>query len=293
MQLNIPADIRAEIVSNYMKGVQKEISFLGSHKRNAYGDILSISEDNGVIKVELSKRGLYDILPEALFHPIGRFDNIPANEYKERFAEEIEQQKMEEANARFFFLLCDKFIFDLSSVVSQIKNTELNDNRILIDILCDSMSNAYKSNRFVSRAKEFFPRCSSIRGNETLITLMLRKVMSDERIKLNKCLKPNLFEDEHPRYNCQIQNEGETEDLYLGNKYDDTVLCYDVQYWDNDYCDGSFLKFVDEIKVFEDFINDYFMGIETSLRFNVSAQTLSVRLSDDLCYNYLNYNTNL
>lgn len=293
MYLNIPADIRAEIVGNYLKGIKKEFVFLGTHKRNAYEDILSISEDDGSIKVELSKQGLYDILPEALFHPIDRFDNIPANEYKERFAEEIEQQKIEEINARSFFSLYDRFIFDLSSVVSQIKSTELNDNGILTDIICDSMSNAYNSNRFVSRTKEFIPRCNNIRGNETLITLMLRKVMSDEGIKLNKCLKPNRFEDERPRYNCQIQNEEETEDLYLGNRYDETILCYDVQYWNDEYCDGSFLKFVDEIKVFEDFINDYFMGIETSLHFNISAQTLPVRLSDDLCYNYLNYNTNL
>lgn len=293
MHLNIPADIRAEVVRNYLKGIKKEFVFLGSHKRNVYEDILSISEDNGSIKVELSKQGLYDILPEALFHPIDRFDNIPANESKERFAEEIDLQKTEEANARFFFSLYDKFIFDLSSIVSQIKNTELNDNSILIDIVCDSMSNEYKSNRFVSRTKEFIPRCSSIRGNETLITLMLRKVMSDEGIKLNKCLKSNRFIDERPRYNCQIHNEGETEDLYLGNRYDETILFYDVQYWNDEFCDESFLKFVDEIKVFEDFINDYFMGIETSLRFNIAAQTLPVRLSDELCYNYLNYNTNL
>lgn len=293
MHLNIPADIRAEIVCNHLNGYKKELQFLGSHKRNAYEDILSILKDDDSFKIELSKQGLYDILPEALFHPIDRFDNIPANEYKERFAEEIEQQNTEESNARFFFSLYDKFIFELSSAVSQIKNTELNDNSILIDIICDSMSNRYKSNRFVSRTKEFIPRCNSIRGNETLITLMLRKVMSDEGIKLNKCLKPNRFEDERPRYNCQIQNEGESEDLYLGNRFDETILCYDVQYWNDEYCDESFLKFVDEIKVFEDFINDYFMGIGTSLHFNISAQTLPVRLSDELCYNYLNYNTNL
>lgn len=293
MHLNIPADIRAEIVRNYMKGIKKEFFFLGSHKRNAYEDILSISEDDGSIKVELSKQGLYDILPEALFHPIDRFDNIPANEYKERFAEEIEQQKTEEANARFFFSLYDKFIFDLSSVVSQIKDTELNDNNILIDILCDSMSNAYKSNRFISRTKEFIPRCNSIRGNETLITLMLRKIMSDEGIKLNKCLKPNRFEDECPRYNFLIQTELYTEDFYLGNSYDENILQYDIQYWNDDYCDESFLKFIEEIKVFEDFVNDYFMGIETSIHFNISKHTLPVRISDSLCFNYLDYNTNL
>lgn len=293
MHLNIPADIRAEIVSNYMNGIKKEFVFLGSHKRNAYEDILSISEDDGSIKLELSKQGLYDILPEPLFHPIDRFDNIPANEYKERFAEEVEQQRIEEVKARSFFSSYDKFIFDLSSVVSQIKSTELNDNSVLADIICGPLSIEYKSNRFVSRTKEFIPRCQSIRGNETLITLMLRKVMSDEGLKLDKSLKSERFEDEKPRYNCQIPNEGYTEDLYLGSRYEEAVLQYDVTYWDDDYCDEPFLNFVNEIKVFEDFINDYFMGIETSIHFNISAQTLPVRLSDDLCYNYLNYNTNL
>lgn len=293
MYLNIPADIRAEVVGNYIKGIKKEFIFLGSHKRNAYQDILSISEDDGCINVELSKQGLYDILPEALFHQIDRFDNISANEYKERFAEEVEQQRIEENKARSFFSLYDRFIFDLSSVVSQIKSTELNDSSILTDIICDSMSNEYKSNRFVSRTKDFIPRCRSIRGNETLITLMLRKILSDEGIKLNKSIKPNRFEDHNPRYNFQILNEGDTDELYLGNCYDESVLQYDVTYWNDDYCDKSFLNFVDEIKVFEDFINDYFIGIETSIHFNISARTLPVRLSDDLCYNYLNYNTNL
>lgn len=293
MYINIPADIRAEIVGNYLNGIKKEFVFLGSHKRNAYEDILSISQDDETIKVELSKHGLYDILPEALFHPIDRFDNIPAHEYKERFAEEVEQQRIEEANARSFFSLYDKFIFELSSVVSQIKNTELSDNNILTEIICDSLSNEYQSNRFVSRTKEFIPRCSSIRGNESMITLMIRKVMSDEGIKFNKSLKPSVFEDDNPRYNCQIQNEGDAKDLYLGNRYEETVLQYDVLYWNDDYCDDSFLKFVDEMKVFEDFINDYFMSIETSIHFNISAHTLPVRLSDELCYNYMNYNTNL
>ena len=293
MHLNIPADLRAEIIRNYMNGIKKEFVFLGSHKRNAYEDILSISEDDGSFKVGLSRQGLYDILPEALFHPIDRFDNIPANEYKERFAEEVAQQMAEEANARNFFSLYDNFLFSLSSVVSQIKNTELSDNSILTDIVCDSLPDAYKSNRFVARSKEFIPRCNNIRGNETLITLMLRKVMTDEGIRLNMCLKPNSFEDERPRYNYRIQDEGETEDMYLENRYDETILCYDVQYWDDEYCNESFIKFVDEIKVFEDFINDYFMGIETSLRFNIATQSLPVRLSDELCYYYLNYNTNL
>jgi hypothetical protein len=293
MHLSIPGDIRAEIVCNYLESIKKEFVFQGNHKRNAYEDILSVSQDGEVVKLALSRQGLYDILPEALFHPIDRFDNIPANEYKERFAEEVEQQLAEEANARSFFLLYDKFIFDLNSVVSQIKNSEFNNNRVLSDIICDSLQDKYKSNRFVVITKEFIPRCHSIRGNATLITLMLRKVMADEGLKLVRNDKLTMFEDKTPRYNCQLVHEDDSHELYLGNHYYENVLCYDVHYWNEDFCNESFLKFVDEIKVYEDFINNYFMGIETSIHFNISAQTLPVRLSDELCYNYLNYNINI
>ncbi len=293
MRLNIPADIRAEIVGNYLDGAKKEFVFLGNHKRNAYEDILSISSDEDVIKIELSRQGLYDILPEALFHPIDRFDNIPANEYKERFAEEVEQQHIEEANARSYFSLYDKFIFNLNSVVTRLKDEEYSDNRVLSDIICDTLPKKYQSNRFVARTIEFTPRCQSMRGNTALITLMLRKVLTDEGVKLVNSNKKAYFEDITPRYNCQLQQEYNSSELYLGNCFDDDILCYDLQYWDDDFCDESFLRFVDEIKVYEDFINDFFMGVETVLYFNIFTQALPVRLSDELCYNYLNYNTNL
>ncbi len=293
MHINIPSDIRAEIVSNYLERIRKDFIFLGSHKRNAYEDILSISQDEDVVKIELSRQGLYDILPEALFHPIDRFDNIPANEYKERFGEEVERQRIEESNARSFFSLYDKFIFDLSSVVARLKDGKFCNNSVLSDIICDTLPDKYKSNRFVARTIEFTPRCQSMRGNTTLITLMIRKVLADEGLKLVMNSKPTSFEDKSPRYNCRLQQGEDFSELYLGNCYDENVLCYNIQYWNDDFCDESFLRFVDEIKVFESFINDFFMGIETSVHFDISAQALPVRLSDEMCYNYLNYNTNL
>lgn len=293
MSVTFPAGIRAEIVCNYLEGVRKEISFRGTHKRNVYEDILSVSQEEDVLKIELSKPGMYDILPEALFHPVDRFDNIPANEYKERFAEEVEEQRREEANARSYFSLYDRFLFGLSSAVVSLKSRDFNDNRVLSDIICDSLPERYSSNRFVARTMEFMPRCRSIRGNETLLTLMLRKIMADEGLKLTCVDRPVAFEDEAPRYNCRLRQQGDYEELYLGNRYDEDMLCYEVQYWDEDSCNETFLNFVAEIGTFRDFLNDYFMGIETSLSISVSTDALPIRLSDEMCFNYLNYNTNL
>lgn len=294
MRLVIPDDIRAEVIYNYLGNIKKTISFIGNHKRNAYVDISSISQEDDTIKIELSKQGLYDILPEALFHPIDRFDNIPSNEYKERFAEEVEQQRIEEANARAFFSLYDQFIFELSSKMSELKQVDYNDGRILSNIICDSLPSKYLSNRFITRTIEFTPLCKSIRGNSAKITLMLRKIMAEEGLKLTQNITSQSYTDVNPKYACHV-NTGEDSDteVYLGNSYEDDVVSYDVHYWNDNYCNESFLRFVEEITVFEDFLNDYFMGIETSIHFNISAQTLPVRLSDEMCYNYLDYNTNI
>lgn len=294
MHLVIPDDIRAEVINNYLGNIKKEVSFIGNHKRNAYEDISSISQEDDAIKIGLSKQGLYDILPEALFHPIDRFDNIPPNEYKERFAEEVEQQRIEEANARSFFSLYDQFIFTLSSIVTEIKQIEYNDNGVLSNIICDSLPSKYKSNRFITRTIEFTPQCKSIRGNESKITLMLRKILEEEGLKLIPHITSQSYTDQHPKYACNVlQDEDVDTEVYLGNTFDENILLYDVHYWNDKYCNESFLEFVNEIKIFEDFLNDYFMGIETSIRFNISAHTLPVRLSDEMCYNYLDYNTNI
>lgn len=295
MPLVIPSDIKAETIYNYLGDMKKDVSFMGDHKRNAYEDVNSIErEENDSIKICLSKQGIYDVLPEALFHPIDRFDNIPANEYKERFAEEVEQQRIEEEQAREFFSLFDRFIFNLSCSVDDIKQTYFSDNSILGNIICDELPDNFKSNRFIKRIIEFTPQCSVIRGDRNKITLMLRKILAEEGLKLIPSYKSQTITDISPKYNCDISQEEEpSDDVYLGNSFDESILNYDIQYWNDDYCDASFLYFVNEIKEFEDFLNDYFMGIEDNLHFNISTHTLPVRLSDEMSYNYLNYNTNL
>lgn len=294
MHLIIPNDIRAEIINSYLGNVKKDISFIGNHNRNAYEDISSITQDENTIRIELSKQSLYDILPESLFHPIDRFDNIPFNEYKERFAEEVEQQRIEEENARAFFSLYDRFIFGLSSIFTEAKQIHYGDNRILSDIICDSLNRELKNNRFISRIIEFTPQCRRIRGDLTKITLMLRKIMADEGLRLIPNNNYQTFTDTKPGYNCHLSNTDDGPDeLFLGNTFDEKVLSFNIQYWNDDYCNESFLALVTEIKDFEDFLNDYFMGIETAIHFNISTHTLPVRLSDDMCHNYLDYNTNI
>ena len=285
---NIPLDIKAETLLAYLSKNKRAIDLKGSHNRNAYEDISAINEEeSGIINVSIARNGIYDILPESLFHPIDRFDNIPANEYKERFKEECEQQQIEEDNARKFFKPFDNIIMELNTIVYNLKN-DIYDSNILKEILCDKLPGRYRRNRFIKKTIEYIPICRNIRGNKSLILLMLRHTLLDEHIRISEFRNQASMQDIQPRYNYQLVDSASSDDDYfLGNEFDEDITTYNIQYW------SDFLVFIEEMNVFEDFLNEYFIGIETCIKFNITKMSLPVRLSDEVFYTYLDYNTNI
>lgn len=294
MALNLPLDISAETLLNYLPHDKCIVELKGTHKRNAYEEILSITQEGENLLIELSREGLYDILPESLFHPVDRFENISANEYKEKFAEEYEAQQAEEANARKFFAPFDRFILGMNCEVNRIKNDSYNDNLFLCGIICDSLPSEYRDNRFVKSMIPYMPLCSRMRGDRDLMTLALRKILLDEGISMTERHQPKTFTDQHPRYNSSLGiSVNQLADLYLGCEYIESVTEYEITYWNDEECSDSFLSFISEMEVFEKFINDYFVSVEAMIRFRISTIALPTRLTDDLYYNYLGYNTNI
>lgn len=290
----IPTDIKAETFLNYLQGYLESVNINGMHKRNAYGDILTVSETSVGIKCDVARDGIYDILPEALFHSIDRFDNIPANEYKERFYEEYEQQQIEEANARNFFAPFDRYLMTINQKIDTLREAGIYDESIISELFLDRLPDKFRLNRFVNRVVPYLPLCSKIRGDRTMISLMIRRILFDEGVQLEMYNIESTFEDTNPKYCCSIQNpDEENSDLYLGSSFEESVSEYTVKYWNEGECGEGFLQFIDEMKIFEEFINDFFIGIESSLTFNIVTQTLQVRLSDTIYHNFLGYNTNL
>lgn len=291
---SIPLDIKAETLLSYLPREKRTIGLKGSHKRNAYEDIADISVDeSGTVNIEISRNGIYDILPECLLHPVDRFDNIPANEYKERFKEECEQQQIEEDNARKFFRPFDNVLMELSSVITESKNDEVI-SHLLENIVCDSLPEIYLDNRFVRKAMGYMPACRNIRGNKSLLSLMIRHILFDEHIRIYDCPQKSLIKDTKPRYNSRIDDDTSADnEFFLGNEFEEDITVYNIHYWNEEECGQDFLTFVNDMKVFEDFLNDYFMGIECSLKFNISTTSLPVRLSDELLFTFLDYNTNI
>lgn len=288
---NVPQDINAEVFLGFFPQNTFRVKFCGLHKRNAYNDILEIEKEQEKFLLHLGRNSLYNSLPEFLFHNIDRFDNIPEREKKQRFSEEYAKQEKEKEQAYKFFSPIDTLLFQLRLEVRERLNKYVESNTVIQDILLDKLTAEQRKNRFIKRTTPYISSCKTIRGNRTLITLLLRKVLAEEGVKINVKSKQTEFTDEKPRYG---NTEGcEIGDVYVGNTYSESVITYSISYWSDEDCDEDFLLFVNDLEVFRQFVQDYFISVDSILVFEVSKDTSPLRISDTTLYNYLNYNTNI
>lgn len=288
---NVPQDINVEVLLGFFPQDTFRVKFCGLHKRNAYNDILEIEKEQEKFLLYLGRNSLYNSLPEFLFHSIDRFDNIPEREKKQRFSEEYAKQEKEKEQAYKFFSPIDTLLFQLRLEVRERLNKYVELNSVIHDILLDKLTAEQRGNRFIKRTIPYISSCKTIRGNRTLITLLLRKVLAEEGLKINVKSKQTESTDEKPRYGntegCKIG------DVYVGNTYSESVITYSISYWSDEDCDEDFLPFVNDLEVFRQFVQDYFISVDSILVFDVSKDTSPLRVSDTTLYNYLNYNTNI
>ena len=289
---NIPEDINIELILSFFNEENIKISFRGLHKRNSYKDIIDIEEKgNGSLLIGIGRNSLYNSLPEFMFHAIDRFDNLPRLEEKEKFTEEFQKQEQEKENAYSYFAPIDLFLLNLRTGVRDRLDEYVDKNKVLIDIICDRLTEEQKTNRFIKQALCFIPSCKIIRGDKTLLTFLLRKIFMEEGIKIEKHHETVTYRDEKTRYADGL--DAVLEDSYVGNVFDEETTIYDIHFWPEDDCDEIFNKFIEDINLFHDFLQDFFLSIEEVLRFNICKDDVPLRLSDDIVFNYLNYNTNL
>ena len=289
---NLPDDINVELLFNYYPKGSCKASFMGLHHRNSYSDVIGIEqEDDDVLHVDIGRNGLYNSLPEYMFHPMDRFNELPKLEEKELFKAEYEKQEQEKRHARQFFAPIDAALFRLRLKVRECLQDYYETDKVIMDILCDEMTSEQKENRFIRRLLPFLPYCKFIRGNKTLLTMMMRKVFIEEWLKIEVCQKGIVTTDDTPRYHCTLGSS--LDSCYLGNVFDERTTVYDIHYWSDDDCDDQFMSFVGEVEQLRCFIQDYFMSIDEVLTFNICNDGAPLRLNDEVIYNYLNFNTNI
>ena len=287
---NLPTDINAEVLLEYYPKETFDVELKGLHKRNAYMDILNLEDKGERMQLSLGRNSIYNSLPEFLFHPIDRFD-LPQHNQKERFAEEYANQEQEKENAYKFFAPIDLALLHQRVRARHHINSLTSGNKVLIDIISDCLSEKLKNNRFIKNSLEYLPYCKIIRGDRTLITMMLRKILMEEGIVVDINNNNKTFVDSAPRYNTEIDSE--LSSLYVGAEFEQETLCYNVYYWNDEECNENFNSFVDDIEEYRMFVQDFFLSVESILEFNVCHDAPTLRLSDTTIYNYLNYNTNI
>lgn len=292
MITNIPEDINVEVLLSYLKEGTCKVVYKGLHKRNAYNDIVDFEEKkDGNYIVGISRHSLYDSLPEYLFHPIERFGSLGKKEDQKKFSEEYELQEQEREKAYLFFAPLDLFLLNIRLEVRKKLSEYTESNKVLIDILSDNLTEDQKNNRFIKQAIPFLPSCKVIRGNKTLITLMLRKIFMEEGLLIDVCKRNITHTDSAPRYDNNIG--ASLDALYVGNIYDQDVTQYNIHYWSDEDCNENFIQFTNDVEELRSFIQDFFMSVEEELKFDISTDSAPLRLSDNLFFNYLNYNTNI
>lgn len=289
---NIPDDINIELLLSLFPEGECKVSFNGTHKRNTYNDFMGLEElsDNTVL-LNVGRSSLYNSLPELLFHPIDRFDNLSPKYDRDKFEEEYDAQELEKEKAQKFFAPFDLLLLHLRMKVRDRLEVYTESDKKMIDILGDELTESQKSNRFVKKALPFLPLCKSIRGNKTYLTLMLRKIFMEEGLTINVCDQKHTFIDSHPRYNIILGSD--TDSIFLGNTFDEQTLTYSIHYWSEEECNESFMQFVEELETFREYIQDYYLAVDGILEFDISSDEEPIVLSDEKTYNYMNYNTNI
>lgn len=288
---HLPDDINVELLLTHDCGIPIHVKHIGTHHRNAYGDLASVEDENDgeSLLINLARASLYNALPEYMFHMVDRFNGLDEACDEDAFADEVAKQAREREYALKFFAPLDALLLMLRADVRKSIEKHTVSNDVLQDIIGDRLTDEQRNNRFIRHLLVFLPVCRHIRGNRTLLTIMLRKILMDEGLHIDVSENKQLLHDEEPRYHFQLGDKlGE---CFVGNDYYCNTTVFTIHYWNDEWCDRHFLDTMAELEQMRLFIQDWFLGIEQQLHFDVWTDNVSaVRLSDTECFNYLNYN---
>lgn len=290
----LPEDLNAEVLLNSDIGHHLLVKHDGTHHRNVSHDIAGIemSADGSTPTLLLGRSSLYHTLPESMFHAVDRFDGLDDGRDSDAFAHAYAQQQREQEQALELFAPIDALLLQLRLDVRRVIDRYAHENTVLQSIIGDNLSAEQRNNRYIRQLLCYLPHCSNIRGNKTLITLMLRKLMRSEGLRLEVGHQRTCCHDDEPRYHYTL--DGLLENCYAGNDYDHNQAVWSMHYWDPSLCDARFLDTLAELEVLRQWVQDWFLAVGQVLRLDVyDPDSPAVRLSDNECYNYLNYNVYL
>lgn len=299
-------DISLEELYSYITAQNRDvrnfacrISFSGDHRRNVCRDISRIEksekeddEGNESIQylIESSRRGLYDALPEYMFHDIDTFSGIPDRDRTARFHDECDIIENKVRDARNFMAPVDAALFNIGLNAKTSLSKYASSDIILQNIISGDLEEEYKDNEFVRRLIPFLPYSRFIRGNKVLISILLRKLFREDGIKVEYERRLLEQQDRIPRYDVCLG--GSLNEMFLGEEYQERADVYRIHYWSDEDSTDGFDGFLVKMEQFRNVVQDYFFSVEDIFEFEICDDRIVQMMPDDDGF-YLNYNTNI
>lgn len=303
---NLPQDLNAEILLDYLPKGSCQVEFNGFHSRNTYHDLVDMIEDgdsdeplgDGRVHLLLGRGSLYDSMPEIIFHPIDRFDHLSNEDPQAAFEHQLELQKKEIHDAHILFAPIDAMLLQMRLDLRRQLAPFVNDDLVIQVMLSDRLTPQQKANPFIRRTLPFLPLTRNIRGNKLLLTILLRKIFKEEDIRLEEGDQTNNYTEARPRFVERLPfQQGQQVTLgqtYLGSNYEQTRPTYTLTFWSEENGGAGFPVFYQQVEQYRSFVQDYFISVEAELRFillDLGAD--NPKLNETEKPTYLNFNTNL
>ena len=232
----LPVDIRAEVVLadliEYGLNPDDLVMYsMGLSKRTFHRDIESvellkaIGDRSTKLNVELNREGIYDALPEGLFH---QPTNRKPNKSKEETLTEIRIQKGKEKAARKFFLPLEQEFFrqrilletEERALLSNDENTA--QDELFIDFW---QIPAIFDERQIVNLSYLLPIAHKIAGNEDLTALCMSCILGNE-ISLNEAEPFTFSGKEIPESRLNQISLGA--DFVIGDTYQEMIPATEI-----------------------------------------------------------------
>lgn len=238
--------------------IKNKSAFRRSHRR----DILEHGTlEDDLLYLNLSRNGLYDQLPEGLFH--SKDTNIGKTSYPEL----RKTYKKEEEEARHFFLPLENEFFNQKLNIEKKEQELLNnfinlDDEFLIDFWKIDRSIPKK---YLLKLLKLLPYAYKIAGNIELMQLCLKNILN-KNVKITKTYNPNPISDRN-----LIKDELVLGTNFTLTKNHNTILqpYYNVEIGPIEEEDINNYISKEGILKFVNVFYDYFFPIEISVKTNL------------------------
>ena len=166
-------ELKAELLlSTYHPDVKEwDATYSSFFSRNYTGDLRSCHPETGT--VELSRNGIYELLPEKLFFDENELRFLESRDLAFKLSEVYEEEK----NIKAYFMPIDSYFFNLSMRLNKI-STHILDNKtkLLLKTLFDYDIDA-ETNRYVRILAPLLTHVADIRADLDLITKILSEIL--------------------------------------------------------------------------------------------------------------------